>query len=311
MSSVFFSYSHKDQALRDELEAHLAMMKRNGEITAWHDHMIPAGAKFDDHISKELNTADVILLLISSDFLASDYCYEIEKSRALERQQDGSAVVIPIILRSCEWKQTALSDLKCLPLDALPITKWPDRDDAFLNVVEGIRRAISATPSNHPITPQVPELTESPTPPSRSSNLRIKKIFTEADIDDFRDEAFEYFATFFEKSLIELEARFSDVQGRFKRIDATHFSAEIYRDGKSVGKAHIRHGDSLVGGIIYSRSPEGGSYNEILSIETGDYSLSLEPMGISHIRTKGLSGEPLTQHEAADFFWDILLAPLQ
>ena len=87
MVSLFFSYSHRDEEFRDELEIHLAMLKREGSISAWHDRRIDAGAKLHDDISEHLETADIIWLLVSPYFLASDYCYEREMTRALERQK--------------------------------------------------------------------------------------------------------------------------------------------------------------------------------------------------------------------------------
>jgi hypothetical protein len=101
--SVFFSYSHKDENLRDELAEHLATLNRNGEISVWHDRKIAAGSDWIKAIDDNLKTADVILLLISSSFLASDYCSEIELNQAIARHNSGESRVIPIILRPCDW----------------------------------------------------------------------------------------------------------------------------------------------------------------------------------------------------------------
>ena len=137
--NLFYSYSHKDEALRKELETHLAMLRREGQITSWHDSRIPAGEDWEGEISEHLNSADIILLLVSSDFLASDYCYEKEVTRAIARHRAKVARVIPIILRPCVWtKSQPLVNLKVLPTDAVPITRWADIDEAFLNVAEGI-----------------------------------------------------------------------------------------------------------------------------------------------------------------------------
>src|SRR5882724_3306502 len=102
MATLFFSYSHKNEALRDELEVHLAMLKREGALQAWHDRKIAAGDDFDRAISEQLQIADVILLLISPDFLASSYCYDVEVYRALTRDEAGETRVIPVILRPCD-----------------------------------------------------------------------------------------------------------------------------------------------------------------------------------------------------------------
>jgi len=139
---VFFSYAHKDEKLRDKLANHLANLQSRGVIQKWHDRRISPGNEWDKHISGHLNTADIILLLISSDFMASDYACCIEMQRAVERHDNREARVIPIILRPCDWKGAPFSKLQPLPKNARPVTKWRNRDDAFLDVVEGIRAAI-------------------------------------------------------------------------------------------------------------------------------------------------------------------------
>lgn len=139
---VFYSYSHKDEELRNELENHLAMLKQEGVIEGWHDRKIGAGNEWVGEIDEHLNTAHIILLLISSDFLASGYCRDIEVKQAMERHNAGNARVIPVILRACDWKRALFSKLQVLPKDGLPVKKWADRDDAFLDVAEGMRRAV-------------------------------------------------------------------------------------------------------------------------------------------------------------------------
>jgi formylglycine-generating enzyme required for sulfatase activity len=139
--SVFFSYSHRDEELRNELETHLALLKHEGVIEAWHDRKIPLGSEWAEEISENLNTADIILLLVSPDFLASPYCHDVEVVRAMERNEAGSARVIPVILRPCDWRRVPFGKLQALPKGALPVRKWPDRDDAFLDIAEGIRTA--------------------------------------------------------------------------------------------------------------------------------------------------------------------------
>ncbi|MFN0085904.1 MAG: toll/interleukin-1 receptor domain-containing protein [Blastocatellia bacterium] len=141
---VFFSYSHRDEALRDELSKHLAILKRQGLVSEWHDRQIMAGKEWAGEIDENLDRADVILLLISVDFLASDYCYKIEMERAMQRHEAGEAVVIPIVLRPCLWSGAPFGRLQALPKNALPVTKWPTPDDGFTNVAEGIRALVAA-----------------------------------------------------------------------------------------------------------------------------------------------------------------------
>src|SRR3569833_1507881 len=112
---IFFSYSHKDESLRDELAIHLKLMERQGIVRGWHDRRIDAGSEWRHAIDEHLERAGVILLLASADFLASDYCYELEMGRALERREAGEAVVIPVILRPCDWTHAPFAELQALP----------------------------------------------------------------------------------------------------------------------------------------------------------------------------------------------------
>jgi len=139
---LFFSYSHEDEDLCKKLVKHLAGMERKGVIETWHDRSIDAGSEWKTAIDDNLNQARIILLLISADFLASDYCYEIEMKRAMERHEAGEAVVIPIILRPVDWSDAPFGKLQALPKNAKPVTSWRPRDDAFVNIVQAIRRVV-------------------------------------------------------------------------------------------------------------------------------------------------------------------------
>jgi hypothetical protein len=139
--SLFFSYSHKDENLRDELTKHLSLLKRQNIITAWYDRQIIPGSDWEQEIDKHLNSSQIILLLISSDFLASDYCYGKEMLRAMEMHQSGAARVIPIILRACDWHTAPFGKLQALPRGARAVTSWPDLDEAFTSIAQGIRLA--------------------------------------------------------------------------------------------------------------------------------------------------------------------------
>ena len=139
---IFFSYSHKDKRLRDQLETQLSLLIREGLISTWYDHKITAGNEWAGKIDEHLNAAQIILLLVSADFIASDYCYDKEMKRALERHEAGEARVIPVILRQVEWKQTPFGKLKPLPTGGKPVILWTDRDSAFFDIAQGIRKVI-------------------------------------------------------------------------------------------------------------------------------------------------------------------------
>ncbi|MDZ8258093.1 TIR domain-containing protein [Nostoc sp. ChiQUE01b] len=140
---LFISYSHKDEVLREELATHLAIMKRQGEITTWYDRQIGAGSEWANQIDNNLKKADIILLLISSYFLASDYCYDIELKLAMKRHEAGEALVVPIILRPVNWSGAPFGKLQAYPKDAKPVTSWANQDEAFMSVIQGIRIAVN------------------------------------------------------------------------------------------------------------------------------------------------------------------------
>jgi hypothetical protein len=315
LPTVFFSYSHADEGLRDQLETQLAMLKRQGVIETWHDRRIGAGQNIDHAIDDHINTADIMLLLVSADFIASDYCYDVEMTRAMERHHAGEAVVIPVILRACDWHHAPFGKLNATPRDGKPITQWPDIDDAFLQVAKAVREAagrsdrIAAAPAAPKSAPAEPVQNEG----ARSSNLRIAKAFTQRDKDAFQIDSFDYMARFFENSLAELSVRNPELEGSFRRVDANRFFATIYRGGKDVARATIYVGGSLWGseGICYvqGQTTESNSMNDWVRVQADDQSLYLTPSGM---RISGHGQEQrLSQEGAAEHFWAILIEPLQ
>ena len=139
--NLFISYAHNDEALRDSLETHLKLLQRQKIIDTWHDRKIGAGREWEQAIDENLEVADIILLLISADFLASDYCWDVEIKRAMQRHQENSAVVIPVSLRPCDKTDVDFMKLQGLPKDFKPITKWDNQDEAFTDIAQGIRAA--------------------------------------------------------------------------------------------------------------------------------------------------------------------------
>lgn len=135
---VFYSYSHKDEKLRDTLEEHLSLLKRDGVISEWHDRGISAGREWAGEIDDHLKSADIILLLVSSSFIASDYCYDVELKLAMQRHEAKQARVIPVILRPCKWEKALFGKLNALPKSGKAVTKWSNRDDAFTDIADGI-----------------------------------------------------------------------------------------------------------------------------------------------------------------------------
>ncbi|WP_354286371.1 toll/interleukin-1 receptor domain-containing protein [Stenotrophomonas sp. 2619] len=326
LPSVFFSYCHADEELRDQLEKQLAMLKHQGIIETWHDRRIIAGQEIDKTIDEHINSDDIILLLVSPDFLASPYCYDREMRRALERHDSGEATVIPVILRACEWHHAPFGKLMATPTDGKPVKQWADLDDAFLQVAKAVRAAAThrqtkqaalASPSARatPAAGMPPGVVASSLPAQsrpgpRSSNLRLAKTFTQRDKDQFKAETFDYIAKHFENSLNELEERNPGYEGSFRRIDANRFFSTIYEDGKDVARATIYLG-GMLGGINYIQGEklDSNSFNESLSVDCDDQSLFFTNLGMSAYGSS--RGQKLTQEGAAELLWEQLIGPLQ
>ena len=314
MATLFFSYSHVDENLRDQLEIHLASLRRQGLISSWHDRRIMAGEDFGDAIDNHIDTSDVILLLVSPDFIASDYCYEREMKRALERHERGDARVVPVILRPCDWHDLPFGKLLATPKDGRPITKWPNVDEAFQDVVSSIKGALKQRGQNaKPSTARVADASKmASTLPPRSSNLRIKKQFTDLDKDRFRHDGFEYISNFFENSLQELVHRNPDMQQSFRRVDANRFTAAAYRNGEKVCRGSASLGGGTMGSesIEYSMTdePRHGGMNEAVMVRADDEMTYFEAMGM---QSYGNSKGRLTFQGAAELFWELFIRPLQ
>lgn len=165
---IFCSYAREDNALRDELEKHLGILRRQGLISSWHDRQIVPGTDWAKSINTHLETASLILLLISPDFLASDYCYGLEMKRAMERHQANEARVIPILLRPVSWEGTPFSKLKVLPSGGIPLRsqRWHSIDDAFVDIANRIRAMLQegAFLPARLSTPSLPQIWNIPYP---------------------------------------------------------------------------------------------------------------------------------------------------
>lgn len=157
--SIFCIYSHTDEGLLNELKEHLAPMRCQKKIGLWYDRLIRPGQEWQGEIDTRLDSADIIILLVSSSFMSSDYAYDREMMRALERHTSREAIVVPVIVRAVDWHSSPLGMLQAVPTDGKPVTRWADRDEAWLEVARGIRGVVddvnlhldeARRPSKHP-----------------------------------------------------------------------------------------------------------------------------------------------------------------
>lgn len=318
MVKVFFSYSHKDEQLRNLLEEHLALLKRQGIIGSWHDRRISAGSNIGEEISEHLEAANLILLLVSASFMASDYCFEKEMGRALQKHGDRTATVVPVILHPCDWQSSPFGQLRATPTDGKPISMHANTHEALSLVAKDVREIAERLQS--PAQDNTPEAVDARQPHSlerapspRSSNLRIKRTFPDHEKDQFLEDCYEYIVRYFDSSLDELQERNQQIKTRLKRTSDTSFSAAVYADGEKVASCSIWFSADSFGSsdirYITGETTERNSFNESVRVEDDGYSMHLRTLGTQFPSTKGNGA--LSQEGAAEFFWDMLIRPLQ
>jgi hypothetical protein len=172
---AFCSYASKDDTYRRELQIRMAMLERQSLVTMWHFRKLEPGVEWDAEIRKQLAESQLILLLVSPDFLNSRYSWEEEVQPALKRHDEGSARVVPIILRPCDWKHEPLHKLEALPTDGKPITRWSDADEAWQNVIDGLRIVCTSLQSR-PLASEVGLGADARTPVSVMQRLRSRAV---------------------------------------------------------------------------------------------------------------------------------------
>ena len=183
--TLFYSYAHEDEALRDELQGHLKLLERRGLLAPWHDRQIVPGTNWANAIDANLRSAELVLLLVSKDFIESDYIWGTELSVAMQRQDKNDAVVVPIVVRAIDFdpkdpQELPFLKLQTLPTDLRPVTSWPNRDEAWTNVAKGLRATVKSIRESRPTATELPDADVNcatpmpyalPLPASRSRNM--------------------------------------------------------------------------------------------------------------------------------------------
>lgn len=314
MAKLFFSYSHKDEDLRNELETHLSLLKRQGVVSSWHDRRISAGSDFDRMIFSELESSHIILLLVSAHFLASNYCYEKEMARAIEKHNDGSCVLIPVILHPCDWHSSPFGHLRATPTDGKPVSMFANQHEAFAIVAKDVREAANSVSfSDSRPEGKCENFQADVADRVRSSNLRIKRKFDDHERDEFLENSFEYMARFFEGSLEELSKRNKNINSKFKRLSDTSFAAFIYDNGKKVSQCSVYYGGSMFGEqcIAYSNSGDvqRNSFNESVTVVDDGFTLQLKTLGMQFLIKS--QDTMLSKQGASEYFWSMFIRNLQ
>lgn len=307
MATAFISYSHRDEAFRQEHETHLAPLRRQGLLDQWHDRRMTAGDPLDDTISAHLERADLILMLISADFVASDYCYAREMARALERHEAREARAISIICRPCDFHGLPFANFVLLPTDARAVSSWPDRDAAWVDVVQGIRRALNARTGvvDTPRAPQEAGPVAKADAPHRSP---LPRRITDLQLDQFAANSMRDVGRYFNKELDMLEMRDPSWKGVFQEIDANRFTGQIYFDEREVASCTIFRGGMGPRTIHYSQGviSTANSWNEALTVEADDGGPYLKPLGMA-MHFRGQRPNRMEPFDAAHYLFEILM----
>ncbi len=136
---LFYSYSQSDEKLREQLEIHLGLLRQQGFIESWHNRRINAGREPTTELDGHIDSAQIILLLVSPDFLASGYCFGREMRQMLQRHESGEARVIPIILRPTLWQSAPFGQLLALPPEGKPVISWPDTTKVWVDIAQALQ----------------------------------------------------------------------------------------------------------------------------------------------------------------------------
>lgn len=303
---AFISYSHRDAAALERLHVHLAVLRRDGLIREWFDRDILAGDDLDGKIATKIESSSLFLLIVTPDFLNSDYCVEREMVRALERQEAGEARVVAIIVEPCDWQSTPLRAIKVLPHDGKAVADWTNTNSAWLNVVQEIRRAIKEDKRTAPTAP-LPSLRA---PGTTTTRYRAKRDFDEIDRSEFREAAFEGIKSYFRDAAAELDS-LDDFRARFVEISPTAFGCTIVNRALNRGTAHLtvhRQGGGRSGlGDIYWSFEENAPANTAsgaVAITNDEFELFLKGRSF-HFDASDRSR--MTARDTAVMIWDEML----
>ena len=306
---IFLSYSHKNSSSLERLKVHFANLLRQGKISAWYDRDILAGDTIDQTINDELEKSDLVLLLVSPDFIASNYCFETEMEKALKLRAEGKLEVVPIIIEVCEWLEIdKLKQLKAVPKDGLAVSKWENPDEAYLDIVSEIRRLVEKKPNTLPTHDHNEKTVKDR--PRAASQYKIKRSFNQIDRSEFRESAFSTIKNYFRCEIEELD-KVKDIRTRFAERGDASFCVTLINAAYNNEATHltVHSGEDAghsIGDIYYSSAENAakGTANGWMNISSDDYQQFLEADNFN--ARKGQ--KKLTPEAAAKLLWEDFIA---
>jgi hypothetical protein len=259
------------------------------------------GDRIDSRVSENLSTSQIFLALVSANFLDSRYCYEKEFQEALKLEEAGRLQIVSIILEACDWLSSPLKKFKALPKDGKPISDWANQNNAFLDVVNGLRRIVDDHPdSNDPIPTDIPIL---------SRQVKIKRQFDTIQKAEFADQAFATIRAYFEASCAELNRVGEDLRARFEPMSDSAFSCTVVNralthGGEASITVHNCQGTRPFGGDIvfsYARRADAGAFNGAIRVEADDYNMSLTADFLTQGKARNYTAEQAAEHLWVEF----------
>ena len=232
--NAFISYSHNDSEMLDMLHKHLAQLKREGILKDWTDQNILAGGNLNNQINSALIGASVFIALISPDYIASNYCYEKEFQKALELEQQKKIIIIPVILEPCDWLNTPFSQFKAIPKDGKAVTLWENKNNAFLDIIQNIRKIIEFSKKLIPEIKTIPSIFT-----DNTRNYRVKRDFDSIEKIEFIEKTFTEVKEFLKRYIEELIQQIDNVNSKVLIDNNNQFHCLLVNRNKIATEAHM------------------------------------------------------------------------
>jgi len=227
----FISYSHQDEQMLNMLHKHLAQLKREGLISSWTDKEILAGGSLDHSISSALSDSKLFLALLSPNYIASNYCYEKEFKKALEMQEDGILIIIPIIVEPCDWLSTPFRRYKALPKDGKAVSTWENQNTAFLDVIQEMRKLVTSDlaeqQGSHSVTISAPR------------NYRVQRDFDSIEKMEFVEKTFQDIKQYLKRYIDEI-IQMENIKARILAENDKDFECLLVNRNKIATESHLR-----------------------------------------------------------------------
>lgn len=244
--NAFISYSHQDQLMLTMLHKHLTQLQRDGVISAWTDREIMAGGEVNKNISSALSGSDLFIALLSPDYIASKYCYEIEFQTALKMQEQGM-IIIPVIVEPCDWLSTPFKEFKALPTDGKAITLWENKNTAFLDITQNLRKLTSSSTANKENTK------DESSSVLIARNYRVQKDFDSIEKIEFVEKTLHEVKEYIKRYIEEI-TKIDNVKTRTLIDNNKEFESLLVNRNKIATEAHLKISINSENSIFSSRS---------------------------------------------------------